>query len=404
MRILITSNLYPPHYLGGYELLCKQVVDALMARGHEVTVLTSMHEAGDCVEVQGKGRVRRHLELDVPFDQPGSVARGMRMRVGRWNAAVMGRILDEERPDLVFMWSQLRLTMACAHTARARRFPLAFTLNDDHLASYAPRAFTLAPKGLFRFITDRTLFRSTTLAGLPLDNATCISECLKTGLTNLGCPVRETKVIYQGIPVDEFPLKENPGSMHKPLRLLYVGQLHPYKGVHTILQALHILGGAGISASIVGDGPESYKARLRQEAQGLYNVHFLGKRPHSELGALYRDHDLFVFPSVWKEPFGLTHLEAMASGTPVVSTAEGGQGEFLEHDVNSLLFEKEDPVDLASCIRRLARDPALTRQLAVKGRRIVEEHFNLKRYVDDIETFLCSIVQAGATGHERAAS
>ena len=62
MRILIVSNLYPPHHIGGYELGCRDVVEGLKARGHEVKVLTSTYGVG---KRKCDGDVHRWLETDL---------------------------------------------------------------------------------------------------------------------------------------------------------------------------------------------------------------------------------------------------------------------------------------------------------------------------------------------------
>jgi glycosyltransferase involved in cell wall biosynthesis len=115
------------------------------------------------------------------------------------------------------------------------------------------------------------------------------------------------------------------------------------------------------------------------------------------LSGVYREHDIFVFPSTWQEPFGLTHLEAMACGTPVISTADGGHGEFLKDGENALIFEKENPGQLAAQISRLISDNDLAGHLAATARAMVEQEFTLQRYVTDIEAFL----QEAATGENR---
>jgi glycosyltransferase involved in cell wall biosynthesis len=78
----------------------------------------------------------------------------------------------------------------------------------------------------------------------------------------------------------------------------------------------------------------------------------------------------------------------MASGTPVISTADGGQGEFMRNGQNALIFPKEDSGALAACLIRLMDDPALARRLAEEGRRTVVEGFTLTGYVAQLEAFL----------------
>lgn len=413
MRILVCSNLYPPHVLGGYEILCRQVVDLLTEMGHSCSVLTSdfrqdasaLEESpgSDALNAQqdlvGDVVVRRWLHLDVNFGEPPTVSRTRRMKVGSHNADMMKRALEIEQPDLVYVWSQLRLTLGAALAAQSAGIPLALNLNDEHLASYVPVQFGMHPKQLVRFATDRTIFRNTTLAGLDLSWTTSISQCLKERLVQAAVPVENSQVIYQGIPMERFPCKNLLAPQHEgETRLLYAGQLHEYKGPHVLLEAVERaadqLGSHRLAVSIAGDGDPAYLARLREIAEGMrVPVDFLGRVPHAQLPQIYREHQLFVFTSLWHEPFGLTHLEAMASGTPVISTAIGGTAEFLKHEENSLVFQPGDARQLASQIVQLISRPEQRRQLAQQARTMVEDQFTVQRYAKDLETFLLQRVE-----------
>ncbi len=395
MRLLVVTNLYPPVVLGGYEILCAQVSEELGRRGHEVTVLTSDYKAPSDKEapVGSASNVHRILQLYEPFENPAQLSRGKRFRTGRHNYRVTRNFLKDRNIDLAFVWSQLRLTLGAARAVQHARLPVAFTFNDPHPLSYVPAPFSIAPRGFLRYAADRFLFSGITLQGLRFDVSTCISQYLKDQLIAGRFPASKMQVIYQGIPLDRFPLKPEPGSIGSPVRVLYAGQLHPYKGVHTLIEAMSLLarrsGGDALSLTIAGDGPEDYKRRLHELAAGCpAPVDFPGKVPHEQIPELYRNHDVFVFPSEWPEPFGLTHLEAMASGTPVISTTEGGHGEFLEDETNCLAFPKADAPALGRCMERLIADPALGKRLAAAGRQVVEEKLNLNCYVTQLEAFL----------------
>ena len=398
MKILMLSNLYPPHVLGGYEILCAQVAEQLRARGHEVSVLTT--RSPDGLALADAEGVHRLLEPYRPFSVPAPRDPLRRVRVGRRNAEATRLFLAGKRFDLAFVWSQLRLTLGPLRALQEAGIPTALTLNDEHLAGYLPIRAAPAPRRLAAWALDRTLLASATLSGVRLDAVTCISHRLKQDLVRRGLPVEGARVIHQGIPVERFPLKSQPGTIGRPLRLLYVGQLHPYKGVHTLLEAAHrlagTLGGASVEVSVVGDGPADYKARLEREAAGPARVRFAGKQPHHALPAVYRDHDIFVFPSTWAEPFGLTHLEAMASGTPVVSTADGGHAELMRDGENALVFGKDDAAHLAARLAELVTTPGLAPRLAANARADVERRFSMDRYVSDVEGFLAAAAGAAA--------
>lgn len=388
MRLLVISNLYPPDVQGGYEILCAQVVERLERRGHEVWVLTSTAASREAA--RAGGRVLRRLGLTAPFPDrvPRSLSRFLALH--RRNAAITATVIHDVKPDHIFVWSQLRLTLGASEAAEASGIPVSYTFNDDHPAGFLARPLTTDVPGWPGAIADR-LLRRTRLNALQLARTTCISETLRLDLLARGVPVERTRVIHQGIPLERFaPLLERPRGA--TLRVLYVGQLHAYKGVHTLLEAAPLLFAAGappFEISIAGEGGPEYTKRLRDLALAAgVTVRFLGRVPHGEIPSLYRTHDLFVFPSIWREPFGLTHLEAMASGTPVVSTTEGGPGEFLDDGVNALTFEASNPHSLAHALLRLARDQGLAGTLARNARAMVETRFSLDRYVSDLEAFL----------------
>jgi hypothetical protein len=217
-------------YLGGYELLCRQVMQELAARGHETMVLTSTHGSGQVIEALDGLAVWRVLRLDTPFGAPPSVSRLRRLRAGRHNQQALAEAVAAFRPDLVFVWSQLRLTIACTRAAESLGLPTVCTMNDPRLGRVVAAPFRATPKGVVRWLTDRTVFRSTTLLGLRPDRVTCISKTLRDDLLTLRVPVAGSRVIYQGIPLEQFPMKAQPGLLGTPPRLLYAGQLHPYNG------------------------------------------------------------------------------------------------------------------------------------------------------------------------------
>ena len=395
MRILVLSNLYPPHVLGGYEILCGQTCAAYVRRGHDVVVLTTNHgvggEASGAPEVIDGCTVHRILELYLPFDRPATLSRGRRLKASRHNERATAAFLRTWRPDVVHVWSQLRLTLGSARACRAAGLPMVFSFNDEHIAGYLPSRFGASPGALARWLVDNVVLGQLTLAGLPVDTATVISEVTKRNLIARGVNPPRFPVIYQGIPLGEFPPKDEIGSLHNPLRVLFVGQVLRYKGVHTVVEAAHSLASQGraVSLTVAGAGDPGYERELAElAAQGRAQVRFAGRVGRADIAALYRAHDVFVFASTWEEPFGLTHLEAMASGLPVISTLCGGQSEFLADGENCLAFAPSDAGALAACLTRLVDDPATAVRLAGAGRETATTRFSLERYADELLALL----------------
>jgi glycogen(starch) synthase len=389
MKILILSNLYPPHVLGGYEILCEQVCEEYRRLGHEVVVLTTTHgmgeNSGEAVSQRTPSgiQVERRLDLFMPFSQPvkGSL-RQVRHRVGKSNQAITAQFLQDYRPDVVHVWSQLRLTLGPAIACHHAGLPLVFSFNDEHITGYSAPVLTWHPRSWAGWVLDRVIYPSNTLAALPMKYGTAISKITQANIQKRGISPTHFPVIYQGIPVESFPSKDQPGQLSDPLRLLYAGQLHRYKGVHTVVEAAHqVAATRAVCLTVAGAGDPNYEKELRDlAAKGPAEVRFVGRVDRAAISELYRAQDIFVFSSIWQEPFGLTHLEAMASGLPVVSTLCGGQGEFLEPGVNCLAFEAEDSAGLAQQIRLLVDQPELCQLLALAGQAVARERFSVSRY------------------------
>ena len=233
------------------------------------------------------------------------------------------------------------------------------------------------------------LHASGTLASddLDLSRVQFASRFLKQSALDAGMPVADAEVIHWGVDVERFPFNE---ASQQPMRLLYVGQLTPLKGVHTAIEALKKINEKSPHAETtltVAGGPD-YDGRLQQLAASLgleRRVRFTGLVPREQLPAIYRAHDILIFPSVWDEPFSITLLEAMSCGLAVVGTNTGGSAEILTDEVNALLFSKEDAGGCAAQVTRLLEDAALFERVRRGGRRTVEGRFRLEGMVERID-------------------
>ena len=118
---------------------------------------------------------------------------------------------------------------------------------------------------------------------------------------------------------------------------------------------------------------------------------WVGGLPYDDLVACYRNADLFVFPSVWEEPFGMPNIEAMACGVPVIATRSGGIPEFVRHGETGLLVERGDADDLAKAIITVLSDATLRCSMAEAGRRLAAERFTWRRIADDLVKLYASV-------------
>ena len=199
----------------------------------------------------------------------------------------------------------------------------------------------------------------------------------------LGAPPERTALLYGGAdPVRYAPAPDEPRD-----GVLFVGRLTPHKGVDRLLAALP----PGAHLTVAGSEghdprpPEcEYPATLRRLAEGR-DVRFVSPAPDELLPALYRRARVFVLPSVERtlygkairisELLGLTLLEAMASGTPVIASRLGGIPEIVEDDVTGFLVPPGDVDALHDRLAYLLDHPHRAAQMGAAARERVLERF-----------------------------
>lgn len=185
-------------------------------------------------------------------------------------------------------------------------------------------------------------------------------------------------------PLDERFDRPHASSFEVPYRLLYVGALQDRKGVDLLVPLLAEVRerlSREVELTVVGTG--GAEEAMRRQARDLGVADHLsleGFVPYERLPRLYAGHDLFVYPGRWEEPLARVYLEALGTGTPVLSTDYGG--------IDSILGEAGVAVarDLDSMARAcsdLIRDGALPRMSEAAHRRA--DRFRRERVVGEIE-------------------
>ena len=403
MRILVISNLYPPYYVGGYELGCRDVVDALERRGHEIRVLTSTYGMAG---MRRDGDVYRCLELELAWkSRYPSAGYWLNLARKEWrNRAIFKHIVAQWRPDVVYIWNMRGISLALALIAQQLALPTCYYISDDWLAEsdVMDRWLGQSPHPLKRAL-KATMELPLALAGLgrgsralDLRAVQFTSEHLKQAALRAGKPVNEAEVIHWGVDISRFPYRQ---SQRAASRLLFVGQVVPNKGAHIAVEAVKLLdqhyGFHDLTLTIVGGtSAPMYVNQLKAtiaEANLEVRIHFTGPLPREQLPKIYQEHDLLIFPSIWDEPFSITLLEAMASGLAIVGTDTGGSAEILRDGENALIFPKGDQMACARRIYELLQDSDQIERIRSRGRATIEQRFQIELTIDRIERSLVEI-------------
>jgi glycosyltransferase involved in cell wall biosynthesis len=167
-----------------------------------------------------------------------------------------------------------------------------------------------------------------------------------------------------------------------PRLVLAVGRLVPYKGFDILIDALRLVDATAI---IVGSGPEGRNLQKRINLYGLADrVALAGNISRERLRVLLHTASVFVLPSTTNaETFGISQLEAMSAGLPIVNTAlSSGVPTVARDGVEALTVRPGDPGALAYAICRLLDDRALAKALGAGGRERATSEFTHDRFVD----------------------
>jgi phosphatidylinositol alpha-1,6-mannosyltransferase len=203
------------------------------------------------------------------------------------------------------------------------------------------------------------------------------------------------------VPLGTEPAQFRPGLDARPVRakyaldggpwLLTVARLEWHKGIDTVIRALPAIRAAhpGTRYAVAGVGPRQGELeRLAGEAGVRHAVAFLGFVPDEELPALYNAADLYVgvsrYHDLLAEGFGISLVEASASGIAVVGGRSGGVPDAVRDGETGMLVDPEDPAAVAAGIIGLLGDEALRRRMGAAGRRAVESFYNWDRVSRDL--------------------
>lgn len=195
-------------------------------------------------------------------------------------------------------------------------------------------------------------------------------------------PARDTGTLRRRLGLGDAPV------------LLTVARLVPHKGHDVAIEALARLGGGSDARYlVVGAGPDEARLRALAAARGLAGrVVLTGALPDAEVAEAYATADVYVGLSRLDGPtsvegFGISFVEAAASGTPSVAGDSGGVRSAVRDGETGFVVPPLDPDAAAAALRRLLDDAALRAAMGARGRRLVETHYNWERVARETADF-----------------
>jgi glycosyltransferase involved in cell wall biosynthesis len=412
MRILIAVHGYPPDRQGGAERRAERTARAMVERGHDVFVI--------CVQ---DDNAPHHTLCYRDRQQDGVLVRELHFNGGanpdpfRWSydhpdiGRAIGAFIDKQKPELMHLFSGYLLGASALQAATTRGVRTVVDLTDywwhchqiNLLTPTGERCDEPGPARCARCFAERQrrfrlpaklapeLVRSAWMMlqpdtapgrhlGLPAqaarasrlraalasaDRLIAPSDFLARFYIRHGADQARINVWRQGVELDHCRLR----TPAPALRVGYIGQVKPHKGVDLLLDAWRqVRGAAPRTLAIYGsaEGYAAYSAQLEQRLKQLPDAVWHGVYNGNQVWEVLSKLDVVVVPSRWVENSPNSILEAQAVGVPVIGTNLGGIAELVQHERNGLLFQVDDADDLARQLQRLLDEPALLPQLRAK--------------------------------------
>ncbi|MEM7582506.1 MAG: glycosyltransferase [Acidobacteriota bacterium] len=358
MHVVHVYKDYPP-VMGGIENHVRMLAEGQARRGLRVTVLVTARDYRPSVERENGVAIIRVARLGEIASTPLS-----------WQLIRRLRGLEADVIHLQFPYPMGEVAALLSRKPRG----LVISYQSDIV-----RQRWLGR--LYRPLMHRVLARA--------DRILTSSEAYLWSSKVVSRYAAKTKVVPLGVDLERFA-KPSLASV-KALRyrwpgplMLFVGRLRYYKGLEYLLEAMARL---DATLLIVGRGPmEAQWKRLAAKSEAAQRIRFVGDVSDRELPNYYAAADVFVLPSSQRsEAFGLVQAEAMASGTPVVTTDLGTGTSFVNrHGETGWVVPAADPISLAKAIERLLKDDNLRHDMGAKAQARARAIFDAEKMVDRV--------------------
>lgn len=340
MKIAFIHPRYPGAEGTGATYTATQIVNGLAERGHEVTVY--------CPEEPPKEvQPSSNLELEYldfsgfPYHTNSQLNRALRERVGEFDSYdVTNCYISPALPAMEYIGRKTSSATGVtlnAYGAVCPKNDLLF-MNEENCTyrslsrctkcisatSFGHDEFS-APYRIFSQLGNLRLIKGSHNAASTIDFFRSPSGHVKENHVDFG--FQSDKIHTIPHPLNEEFLVEHASDFTEPYKLLYVGYLEKHKGVNKLVPILNGLQeeqNQEVSLTVVGEG--GLRSDMEQQARnyGVQNsVDFRGFVPNKQLPTVYASHDIFVYPGIWDEPLARVYLEALGTGTPIVTSEYG---------------------------------------------------------------------------------
>lgn len=364
MKIAVFTETYKPQKNGVVVFLSDFL--PVISRNHEV-VLFAPGEKKLRVEKVSKNFKIYWVEADdFPFYEGYKVCRISRHEIKK--------LLEKEKPDVIHMHAPVLMGLKTLYESKKLKIPTVATYHT-HFPDYVPHLFKGMLQGPLTRFADAPVKKMISYCFSQVDVTTAPTEELRKELESYG--ISNVIHVPNGILFKKFGkpdkmkfMKEYNIPRNNPV-VLYVGRVSFEKKIDCLLRAFRKIPHATLV--IAGTGPSFEKYKELADELKLKNVIFTGFVKDEMLPSAYASADIFVSASD-SETFGLTFVEAMNFGIPVVGVNRLGAKEVIQDGKNGFLVPPDDEGALAAGILKLLKNPELRKKLGAHGKKDAKKY------------------------------
>lgn len=354
MRIVLTNTLFPPVIKGGAEISTFNLGKALVARGHEINVITMVPERETVTYEHGMTIhcIAPHI-VDYPYDSPdrGTLRKLGYHMVENYNPLMAARlkpIMAAVRPQIVHTNIMQLLTCSVWSAAKDAGAQVVHNLRDYWLMCARSGFFRGEDPCSRKCLDCALLTRPRRGYTAKIDGVVAVGQyVLDTHLeAGLFPNARVRRAILSATPPVTIPARNRRDA---GITIGYIGRIKEAKGLRVLLQAMaRVPADVPVRLLVAGDGEAAYMEDMRALAD--VRTTFMGWcKPE----ALYEQVDLVVVPSLYPEPLPRSILESYRYGLPVIAARSGGIPEVVDHGRSGWLYVGNDVEGLARLIAAL---------------------------------------------------
>ncbi len=307
-------------------------------------------------------------------------------RIASLNYARIFDMVKKERPDIVHAHIPVMLALQGLVAAEQLGIPSVVTYHT-HLPEYVPTLLNGKMPAFLGKIGSFTVKKVIKQVFGRADVVTAPTKELSKELRTYG--LKNVVYLPNGIDFKKFvDAKSHVAAFRKRFGIgkrrviLYTGRVSLEKRLNVLLNAFKVIEAEDVCLVIVGSGPYLKEAKELSRSLGIRNVIFTGFVTLEELGASYACADIFASASD-TETFGLTYVEAMHMGLPVVAVRMLGAAEVINDGKTGILVQPNNPPDFAKAMEKLISDEKLRKTMSDEARRYADG-YSIEKSMDEL--------------------